>query len=39
MRNNQKPTTKLLDEQIDSALERFKWCLEYKKNLEKRGYT
>jgi hypothetical protein len=41
MQNNQKPHTKLSDEQIQRLSDAgFKWCLgEAKKNLEKRGYT
>jgi len=40
MQINQKPHTKLSDEQIQRLSDAgFKWCLEAKKNLEKRGYT
>jgi hypothetical protein len=40
MQHNLKPQTKLSDEQIQRLSDAgFKWCLEDKKNLEKRGYT
>jgi hypothetical protein len=39
MQNNQKPQKKLSDEQIQRLSDAgFKWCLEDKKKLEKRGY-